>query len=162
MSNRHLARTIVMQVLFEWDFRGRDDNRLLMIIDHIKTEFAPNFDDEGYIDKQIQGIIEHLQEIDKMLDDFAPDWNLSDMTNTDRNILRLGAYELRFDKTIPSKVALNEAIELGKTFGGDASGKFINGVLGAIYKDMAEKGEIKEIDSKSSDKNLKLDQDVEK
>ena len=68
------------------------------------------------------------------------------MTIIDRNILRVGVYELRFDDTIPSRVAINEAIELGKTFGGDASGKFVNGVLGAVFKAMVEKGERKKID----------------
>ncbi len=92
------------------------------------------------------GVVDHIQEIDELLERFATEWNIGEMTNTDRNILRLGAYELKYDQSIPAKVSINEAIELGKTFSGDASGKFINGVLGAIYKNMLESGDIKEID----------------
>lgn len=143
-----------MQTLYEWDFRGQNDARLPEIVEHVKTEFARDFDDEGYIDRQVQGILERIQEIDKIIKTFAPEWELADMTITDRNILRLGTYELRFDDSIPSKVAINEAIELGKTFGGEASGKFINGVMGAIFKDMVEKGEQKEIDKKQTAENL--------
>lgn len=151
MSNRHLARTMAMQSLFEWDFRGQDNNLLNDIVTHVKEEFAPNFDDDNYVAKQVQGVIDHLSDIDEILEHFAPEWKLEEMTSTDRNILRLGAYELKFDEAIPSKVAINEAIELGKTFGGEASGKFVNGVLGAVYKDMLAKGEIKEVDKKKAE-----------
>ncbi len=150
MSNRHLARTMAMQSLFEYDFREEGIN-VEEIVEHIMQEFASDFDDEGYTLKQVKGVIEHGAEIDEMIEHFAPDWTLEDMQSTDRNVLRLGVYELRFDQSIPSKVAINEAIELGKAFGGQASGKFINGVLGAIYKDMEAKGELKEIDTKKTE-----------
>lgn len=140
MSNRHLARTLAMQCLFEWDFRQNESFSLEDALNHIKEEFAPGFDDGGYVEKQVHAVLAHRQEIDELLQHFAPAWSLEEMTNTDRNILRLGVYELRFDDAIPSKVAINEAIELGKTFGGEQSGKFVNGVLGAIYKDMVAKG----------------------
>jgi N utilization substance protein B len=145
MSNRHLARTMAMQALFEVDFRdgqiGTDD-----AIAHIKDEFAANLEDNGYVDKQVRGVLENVKAIDELLQHFAPEWPISEMTSTDRSVLRLGAYELKFDESIPSKVAINEAIELGKAFGGSASGKFVNGVLGAIYKDMVATGKLKEID----------------
>lgn len=162
MSNRHLARTMAMQCLFEWDLRGRGFDRLDEIISHVKEEFAPNFDDEEYVDRQVKATLERIDEIDELLEHFAPDWQLSDMTSTDRNILRLGTYELRFDKLIPSKVAINEAIELGKTFGGPTSGKFVNGVLGAVYKDMIAKGIEKEVDKKSKEENMKEEEDKKK
>ncbi len=152
MSNRHLARTMAMQCLFEWDFREKKDAELSEIINHVKEEFAPNFDDGEYVERQVTGTVKNVKEIDEMLSHFAPDWNIEDMTIVDRNILRLGAYELKFDENIPSKVSINEAIELGKTFGGGASGKFVNGVLGAIYKDMIAKGTLKEIDKKEPEK----------
>ncbi|RMD51037.1 transcription antitermination factor NusB [Candidatus Parcubacteria bacterium] len=152
MSNRHLARTMAMQCLFEWDFNGRDNNRLPEIIKYVKEEFAPGFDDGGYLTEQVNSVIARIDEIDHLLEHYALEWRIDDMTSADRNILRLGAYELKFDEKIPAKVAINESIELGKKFSGEASGKFINGVLGAIYKDMLKKGEIKEID-KTSDKN---------
>jgi N utilization substance protein B len=141
---------MAMQALFEWDFRGNDSSRIPEIVKHVKEEFAPNFDDGGYLEKTVMAVVENVQKLDEALEHFAPEWKVSEMTNTDRNILRLGAYELIMDDTIPSKVAINEAIELGKTFGGDASGKFVNGVLGAIYKDRMAKGELKEVDKKKS------------
>lgn len=152
MSNRHLARTIVMQALYEWDFRGADPGRIQDVLAYVKKEFAKDFDDSGYIEKQVGGIIQKLAEIDELLNHFAPNWTVESMTVMDRNILRLGVYELRFDEGIPSKVAVNEAIELGKTFGGDASGKFVNGVLGAILKDMVAQGIVKAIDKEQTKK----------
>ncbi|MFH1631841.1 MAG: transcription antitermination factor NusB [bacterium] len=146
MSNRHLARTMAMQCLYEWDFNGQKIEDLPDIVEHIRKEFAPDFEDEGYVARQVEATILRAREIDEVLEHFAPEWPIGEMTIVDRNILRLGVFELKYDDKIPSKVAINEAIELGKTFGGDASGKFINGVLGAIYKDMVAKGEVKEVD----------------
>lgn len=150
MSNRHLARTIVMQVLYEWDFRGKATERIPELVSYVKGEFAPDFDDGGYIERQVREVVARQPELDAMLGEFAPNWEVAGMTIIDRNILRVGVYELRFDDTIPSRVAINEAIELGKTFGGDASGKFVNGVLGAVYKAMVAKGEVKEIDKEEA------------
>jgi len=141
---------MAMQSLFEWDFREKDNSRIPEIVEHVKEEFAPGFDDSGYVQKQVEGVTEHSKEIDDTLERFAPEWPIQEMTMTDRNILRLGVFELKFDENIPAKVAINEAIELGKTFGGEASGKFVNGVLGAVYKDMIANGEIKEIDKEKS------------
>lgn len=143
-----------MQCLYEWDFRGQDAARLPEIFQHMREEFTPGLEDGGYVEHQVQAVIDHLKEIDELLSHFAPEWNIAEMTATDRSILRLGCQELRFDESIPSKVAINEAIELAKTFGGDASGKFVNGVLGAIYKDMVAKGTLKEID-RVKDEELK-------
>lgn len=153
MSNRHLARTMAMQALYEWDFRGQDVSRIPELIMYVKTEFGSDFDDGGYVERQVHEVIAHKDELDAMLENFAPNWHVASMTVMDRNILRLGVYELKYDKSIPSKVAINEAIELGKTFGGDASGKFVNGVLGAVFKDMAAKGEVKEADIEEEKKH---------
>lgn len=155
MSNRHLARTMAMQVLYEWDFRGKESVRLPEIVAMVREEFAPAFDDGGYVEKQVEAIIAHLSEIDAMIQSFTPNWTIETMTAIDRTILRLGVYELYFDQLIPSKVAINEAIELGKKFGGEASGKFVNGVLGAIVKDMAAQGLKKPADvMKESSENV--------
>jgi len=148
MSNRHLARTMVMQSLFEWDFNDQEHTKIDQIVEHIKEEFAPDFDDGGYLKRQVEGVLDHLTEIDEALAHFAPEWPIAEMTNADRNILRLAVYELKFDENIPAKVAINEAIELGKTFSGKPAGKFINGVLGAVYRDMLAKGEMKDVDKK--------------
>lgn len=145
MANRHLARTIAMQSLYEWDFSGQKKN-LDQAIEHNFRQFAPTFDDQGFVKELIDGVIAHLDTIDGLIVKYAPEWPLDQITVIDRNILRLGVYELKFSKTVPSKVAINEAIELAKTFGGESSGKFINGVLGAIYRDAIAQGDVKKID----------------
>ncbi len=148
---------MVMQCLFELDFQGDPDpSRIDKVVDYIKQEFAPDFDDDGYTSKQTHAVIDKVEEIDALLVKFAPEWPIAEMTNTDRNILRLGVYELKYDENIPAKVAINEAIELGKTFGGDTSGKFVNGVLGAVYRDMIASGQEKVVD-----KERKEDKDKE-
>ncbi|MDP2812482.1 MAG: transcription antitermination factor NusB [bacterium] len=140
MANRHLARTLALQTLFEWDF-SNGEHKADDVLKHIKKEFAPDFEDQGFSLKLIEEVIKHHQEIDKLITTFAPEWPIEQITTTDRNVLRIGVYELKFSAEIPPKVAINEAIELAKAFGGDSSGKFVNGVLGSIYKEMIRKGE---------------------
>ncbi len=152
MSNRHLARTIAMQTLYQWDFLGQKDEKVAEILAYNRSEFAPDFDDGGFIDELVNGTMSHREEIDGIITRFAPDWPIESITVIDRNILRVGIYELKFSKTVPSKVAINEAIELAKSFGGDASGRFVNGVIGAIYKDMLANGEVKEVDKEEKKK----------
>ena len=136
MANRHLARTIAMQTLFLWDFHGKNNETLDKSLKQMFDNFAPSFDDQGFAKNIIQGIVKNIDDIDGNITKYATEWPLDQITIVDRNILRIGVYELTIDNDIPAKVAINEAIEVGKTFGGEASGKFINGVLGAIYKDM--------------------------
>lgn len=145
MSNRHLARTVAMQSLYEWDFRGKQGN-LDEIVENNLREFAPDFDDKGFVSGLVKSVIDNMPKIDAVIVKFAPEWPIDQITNVDRNILRVGVWELKFSEEIPSKVAINEAIELAKTFGGESSGRFVNGVLGAVYKDMVVKGETKEVD----------------
>lgn len=139
MSNRHLARTLAMQTLYEWDFNGKDDKQIQRITKHNFKEFAPNFQDNGFVINLIEGVTNHKNDIDKTIEKYAPEWPLDQITIVDRNILRIGIFELKYNPEIPPKVAINEAIELAKTFGGESSGRFVNGVLGAIYKDIEEK-----------------------
>ncbi|MFA5124611.1 MAG: transcription antitermination factor NusB [Patescibacteria group bacterium] len=150
MSNRHLSRTIAVQTLYQWDFNDRQDNPL-EILEQNKEAFAPDFSDGGFMKQLVQGVMDHVGEIDVLITKFAPEWPLDQITIVDRNVLRLGTYELRYDENVPAKVAINESIELAKAFGGESSGKFVNGVLGAVYKDMGEK----EIDKRSAEKRAK-------
>jgi len=138
MSNRHLARTIALQSLYQWDFNNQRED-IAAIVRQNLADFAPSFDDNGFTEQLVRGIIQHRPEIDTLIVTYAPEWPLEQITAIDRNILRIGIYELR-DSEVPPKVAINEAIELAKTFGGDASGKFVNGVLGNIFKDMEARG----------------------
>jgi len=137
MSSRHIARSIAMQTLFEWDFNAKDQTELANIMDRNIKEFGVGIDEVDFIHKTIKGVVDNIEEIDKIIAKYAPQWPLNQITVVDRNVLRIGVYELKIDKKeIPPKVAINEAIELAKNYGGPTSGKFVNGVLGAIFNDM--------------------------
>jgi len=140
MANRHLSRSIALQALFAWDFNGKQKSSLSGIFDHTIDEFAPGIDDTDFAKDLVFGVEKDRETIDGLITKSAPDWPLEQITNVDRNVLRIGIYELQFANAedVPPKVAINEAIELAKTFGGASSGKFVNGVLGTIYKQMGE------------------------
>jgi N utilization substance protein B len=149
MSNRHLARTLVLQALFEWDFNGGTEN-LNELLEHNKKEFAPDFNDANFSANLLNNIVAKVKEIDNLVKKYAPEWPLNQITVIDRNVLRIGIFELKFSNDIPPKVAINEAIELAKTYGGESSGKFVNGVLGSVFKDMQETGEKKEFETEAA------------
>lgn len=140
MANRHLSRSIALQSLFEWDFRGKKKDQLKEITKHNIAEFAPGLDDTDFIYDLVLGVQANIDKINSMISKSAPDWPIEQITIVDRNVLRLGIFELQFANAddVPPKVAINESIELAKTFGGVSSGKFVNGVLGTIYKEMGE------------------------
>ncbi|MDI6883290.1 MAG: transcription antitermination factor NusB [Patescibacteria group bacterium] len=137
MSSRHLSRSIAMQSLYEWDFYGKKPDLGKIVEKNIK-EFGPGLEDKSFVWQLVTGVIEHLKELDEIITKAAPQWPINQISIVDRNVLRIGIYELLFgDKeAVPPKVAINEAIELAKGFGGEASGKFINGVLGTVYKEI--------------------------
>ena len=139
MSNRHLARTIALQTLYQWDFNGKKEIELPALVRRNLHEFAPQFDDKGFIETLVGGVIKNQQEIDDLIIKYAPEWPIEQITMVDRNVLRIGIQEMKYEPDIPEKVAINEAIELAKTFGGESSGKFVNGVLGTIFKELGEK-----------------------
>lgn len=126
-----------MQSLYEWDFNERRGS-LKTITETNIAQFAPGIEDAGFIYELIEGVEVNISKIDEIIVKTAPEWPLDQITVIDRNILRLGIYELMFQKQVPPKVAINEAVELAKTFGGESSGKFVNGVLGTLYKDLPE------------------------
>ena len=135
MANRHLSRTVAMQSLFEWDFNGRIGS-LTEILENNLTQLAPGMEDTEFSKTLTQGVENNLEEIDAIITKTAPEWPVEQITPVDRNVLRLGIFELQFLKDVPPKVVINEAVELGKTFGGESSGKFVNGVLGTLYKEI--------------------------
>lgn len=148
MANRHLSRSIAMQSLYEWDFNGRDDSKVDEIITKNTKEFGPGLDDVSFVEGLVINTIKNRDKIDPLIEKCAPEWPLEQVTVVDRNILRLGIYELLFGnyEEVPPKVAINEAIELAKSFGGESSGRFVNGVLGTIYRELGEP--MKDDDSK--------------
>lgn len=141
MANRHLARQTVLQTLYEWDF---GDKKIAPeeILKRDAGEFAQGIADDHFMTTLLKGVVSKQKDLDEIIAKAAPDWPIEKISVMDRNIIRIGLYELLFAdrEQVPPKVAINEAIELGKIFGGETSGKFINGVLGAVYKEMGEPG----------------------
>lgn len=142
MANRHLARSVVLQTLFEWDTAGTPEADVPQVLARNAAEFGGSDTDKPFMESLLEGVIAKRVDLDLIITKAAPDWPLERIAPIDRNILRIGLYELLFsDRTqVPPKVAINEAIELAKVFGGDSSGRFVNGVLGAVYKEMGEPG----------------------
>ena len=142
MANRHLSRSIVLQTLFEWDFRGYTPQQARDALLRNVRESAPTANDLSFMEAALKGAIERVTDLDLVIQKAAPEWPLDRIALVDRNVLRLGLYELLFGDrdTVPAKVAINEAIELAKHFGGENSGRFVNGVLGAVYKELGEPG----------------------
>lgn len=137
MATRHLVRTIIIQSLYEWDFYNRTVD-LSKIVERNLSDLGQDIDEPDFVWRLVKGVTEHLSEIDQIIEKAAPDWPLPQIALVDKNVLRLGVYELLFsDKNeVPPKVAINEAIEIAKNYGGENSPKFVNGVLGTIYREL--------------------------
>ncbi len=152
MANRHLSRSVVLQTLFEWDFRDSNKEALDGALERNAGEFASGAGDLPFMEELLQGVIERRTDLDLVIEKAAPEWPLDRIALVDRNVLRLGLYELLFAdrEKVPAKVAINEAIELAKNFGGENSGRFVNGVLGAVYKELGEPGK-DEVSKKKKD-----------
>lgn len=141
MASRHLGRAVAMQSLYQWDFNGKPTAIVPAIVEKTWLEFAGTAENDGFSLKTVQGTLDHITEIDALITKYAPQWPIDQIMAVDRAILRIGVYELKFDTAIPAKVAINEAIEIAKTYGGPSSGRFVNGVLGAMYKDMPQEAD---------------------
>ncbi|MDP2930313.1 MAG: transcription antitermination factor NusB [bacterium] len=146
MASRHLARSIALQTLYEWDFYGQQKDAISGVLERNFKEFGPGLENEDFVKQLVDGVVSHLSEINKIIVESAPEWPIEQITPIDRNVLRLGLFELLYAKKeeVPPKVAINEAIELAKSFGGESSGRFVNGVLGTVYK------EIEKLEDKNS------------
>ena len=142
MANRHLSRSIAVQSLFEWDFNGQQKEVIDQITKRNINEFAPGLDDQIFVHQLVHEVIAERAKLDHIIEKAAPEWPIEKIAIIDRNVLRVGLWELLFADRheVPARVAINEAIELAKTYGGENSGKFVNGVLGTVYKEMGEPG----------------------
>lgn len=145
MATRHLVRTVILQSLYEWDFYAQKKD-LSEIIKRNLDEFAPGIDEPEFAWIIAKGVAEHLREIDVIIVQAAPEWPLEKIAIIDRNILRIGLYELLYanPEEVPPKVAINEAVEMAKNFGGPNASRFINGVLGTVYREMSKEAIQKE------------------
>lgn len=137
MASRHLSRSIVLQSLYEWDFYSKKPV-LKEIVDRNIKDFGPGLEELDFVWQLVEGIQKHMPELDKIIEKAAPEWPIDQIAVIDRNVLRIGLFELLHanKEEVPPKVAINESIELAKTFSGQTSGKFINGVLGTVYKQL--------------------------
>lgn len=149
MATRHLVRTVILQTLFEWDFHRREKD-LVHVLERNLTEFAPGIDEPEFAWKIMKGLAEHLSDIDLIITKAAPEWPLDKIAIIDRNILRIGLYELLFadPEEVPPKVAINEAIEMAKSYGGSNASRFINGVLGTVYRTL--KNSLKKVETQEN------------
>ncbi|MDD2909627.1 MAG: transcription antitermination factor NusB [Candidatus Pacebacteria bacterium] len=142
MATRHISRSIVMQSLYEWDF-GKMKQDLMSITRKNTEEFGAGLEETDFIFELAEGILKNKETIDKIIEKTAPDWPLPQINLLDRNILRIGIYELLYEDkdAVPPKVAINESIELAKNYGGENSRRFVNGVLGTVFNVLQEKSE---------------------
>ena len=139
-SNRHLGRIISLQSLYEYEFRSKAGDTSADIDSIVAKNIEPYakaLGDVDFVHALTHGVFDEMEQLDKELQPMAPEWPISSISSVDRNVLRIGLYELtRCKDTVPPKVAINEAVELAKAFGSDNSSKFINGVLGTAYRNI--------------------------
>ncbi len=121
-----------MQALYERDFHSGQS--LDGLLERYRRQAGLGQDEATYLDQTGQGVQAHWEDINRLITDNAPEWPLEQIAGVDRAVLRLGIYEILFADDVPPKVAINEAVELAKVYGGENSGSFINGVLGSIYR----------------------------
>lgn len=141
-SNRHLGRIVALQTLYEYEFRIQSEDSSA-VVDEILSRnldrYESAIDDRGFVEQLVKGVLAEQKDLDSKIQPIAPDWPIDQIARIDRNILRIGVYELLHQaKVVPPKVAINEAVELAKAFGSDNSSKFINGVLGTAYRTLVE------------------------
>ncbi len=140
MGSRHLSRSLVLQTLYEWDFNNFKGADVKDIFKRNLDNLGQGLEDIEYPTMLLNGILKHWEELNKLIESGAPEWPMEQINIIDRNVLRIGIFELIFQdaKEVPPKVAINESVELAKNFGGDSSRRFVNGVLGTIYRQMEE------------------------
>ncbi|MGI6335043.1 MAG: transcription antitermination factor NusB [Minisyncoccales bacterium] len=145
MASRHLSRSVAMQSLYEWDFLGMPEDQLEIITERNIEEFGKGLESDDFIWALVYGVQDKIDPINKIIEKTAPEWPINQINILDRNILRIGIFELLYEKIdeVPPKVAINESIELAKNFSGESSRKFVNGVLGTIYRELINESDEK-------------------
>ncbi len=136
-ANRHLGRIVALQTLYEQDFRlecGDKDFSLSQVLKRNIDRYGQTIEDQEFVRRLVAGVNKKQKSLDKLLQPLAPEWPIDQIARMDRIVLRMSAYELLHETKTPPKVAINEAVELAKSFGGENSSKFINGVLGSLLR----------------------------
>jgi len=126
---RRKARGLALQALYEVDSTGHEVEG---VVTHLLADGGLSEENGAFVRELVSGVIQHKEKIDLNIQNFAPAWPIEQIPVVDRNILRLAIFEILFDNKVPVKVAINEAVELAKTFGSDNSSRFVNGVLGSV------------------------------
>ncbi len=151
-SNRHLGRIVALQTLYEYEFRqqlGDEDASAVEIMERNLDRYDGVVGDTAFVAELVNGVTKTEAKLDEILQPLAPEWPIKQIARIDRNILRLGLFELVFmGSTVPPKVAINEAVELAKAFGSDSSSRFINGVLGTAFADLSKENQTDEAQEK--------------
>lgn len=140
-SNRHLGRIVALQTLYEQDFRAECGDKTFSldeVLDRNISRYSETIDDKEFIAKLVKTVDKNQNKIDDVIRPVAPEWPIEQIARIDRIVLRIGTCELLYQDQVPPKVAINEAVELAKAFGGDNSSKFINGVLGTVFRNSEE------------------------
>lgn len=151
-SNRHLGRIVALQTLYELDFRIEVAEKNLdrqAVLDRNIARYSEVMQDKEFVIELVNGVLEDTESLDAFIQPLAPEWPLSQIARIDRVILRMGAWEMHHDNSVPIKVIINEAVELAKGFGADNSSKFVNGVLGTAAKQLGKVTETKTTGVKS-------------
>ncbi len=158
-SNRHLGRIVALQTLYEQEFRlacGDTKFNLDEVLQRNIHRYRDTIDDQEFIVKLVKGVLAEQSKLDAILQPVAPEWPIDQIARMDRIVLRLGLYELLHEPSVPPKVVINEAVELSKSFGGENSSKFVNGVLGTVLRSREETAEPKpESETKAASKDKK-------
>ncbi len=128
-GERRRARTLAFQALYEVDSAGHD---IEVVVNHLLDKEGLSEENAAFVHELVSGVTHNKEKIDHNIKNFAPTWPVEQIPVVDRNILRLAIFEILLDNKVPVKVAINEAVELAKTFGSDSSPKFVNGVLGSV------------------------------
>jgi N utilization substance protein B len=133
---RRKSREFALQVLYQLDITKQD---VIKTLAQFQDHFSGNEERDDFMERLVLGVLEHCQEIDRLIEKYSENWRLVRMNIVDRTILRMAIFELLYCEEIPPKVTLNEAIELGKRYGSEDSGSFINGILDRIQNEAVRK-----------------------
>jgi N utilization substance protein B len=136
LTRRRRSRESALQVLYQWDLTRRDGQKGLA---HFKEHFSLKEEQDAFLERLVRGVLEHYEEIDRLIKQYSENWRLDRIAPIDRTILRIAIFELLYCGDIPPKVTLNEAVDLGKRYGSENSGGFVNGILDRILNEVVRK-----------------------
>jgi len=151
MGTRRQARELAMQALFYMDVRSKVSTEML---GNFCANFSPPSKSRAFFLKLVNGVLEAQGELDALIEQFSKNWDISRMSSVDRNVMRIAVFELLYCEDIPSKVSINEAVDVGKKFGTEESGAFINGIMDSIRADLEKEGKLSNKDKLEAESEI--------